>query len=345
MDWLWIIPILLLLVFVHELGHFVTAKLSGITVREFGFGYPPRLFGVTYKGTLYSLNLLPLGGFTRMEGEDGSEAAALQPGSFAAKPKRTRTLVLAAGSLMNAVLAPLLLMVVFLIGSPTPNGNVEISAVQPGTPAAEAGLQPGDVVTEVQGHAVHDVLDFKDQIQFRLGQPTNVSIMRAGQPIGTVTITPRENPPAGEGAVGIAIRDQLVTKQYPIWTAIALGVKDAAITFAAIWIGLFQTIRGIIAPEFLGPVGIANVTGQVAQLGPAYLLQFAAFLSLNLAILNLMPFPALDGGRMLFVLIEAIRGRRVDPQKEGFVHMIGMVILLAFIAIISYHDLLNMPRL
>jgi regulator of sigma E protease len=313
-------------------------------VREFGFGYPPRLFGVTYKGTVYSLNLLPLGGFTRMEGEDGSEAAAMQPGSFASKPKRTRTLVLAAGSLMNAILAPLLLTAVFMIGSPTPNGNVEISAVQPGTPAAGAGLQPGDVVTSVEGHPIHDVLDFKDQIQFRLGEPTTLAIRRDGQP-ATVTITPRQNPPPGEGAVGIAIRDQLVNKHYPIWTAFGLGVKDAAITFAAIWVGLFETIRGIIAPEFLGPVGIASVTGQVAQLGPAYLLQFAAFLSLNLAILNLIPFPALDGGRMLFVLIEALRGRRVDPQKEGFVHMIGMAILLAFIAVVSYHDLLNMPRL
>src|SRR5579871_4941872 len=113
MEWLWIVPILLLLVFVHELGHFVTAKLAGITVREFGFGYPPRLFGFTFKGTLYSVNLLPLGGFTRMEGEDGSEASALRPGSFASKSKRVRTLVLAAGSLMNAMLAPLLLTAVF----------------------------------------------------------------------------------------------------------------------------------------------------------------------------------------------------------------------------------------
>jgi len=345
LDWLWIIPILLLLVFVHELGHFLTAKLSGITVREFGFGYPPRLFGVTYKGTIYSVNLLPLGGFTRMEGEDGSEAAAMAPGSFAAKSKGTRTLVLGAGALMNAILAPLLLMVVFMIGSPTPNGKVEISMVQPGSPAASAGFQPGDVVSDIQGHPIHDLADFKDQVQFRLGQPTTFTVVRGGQSIGNLTVTPRENPPPGEGSVGVAIRDQLVTKQYPIWTALWLGLKGAALTFAAIWVGLFETIRGVVAPEFLGPVGIASVTGQVAQLGPAYLLQFAAFLSLNLAILNVLPFPALDGGRILFVLIEAVRGRRVDPQKEGFVHLIGMVILLTFIAVISYHDLLNMPRL
>src|SRR5579884_3803702 len=124
MDWLWIIPILLLLVFVHELGHFVTAKLSGITVREFGFGYPPRLFGVTFRGTIYSINLLPLGGFTRMAGEDGTEAAEGEPGSFASKSKRVRTLVLAAGSLMNAILAPLLLTAVFMIGAPTPTGRI-----------------------------------------------------------------------------------------------------------------------------------------------------------------------------------------------------------------------------
>jgi len=343
-DWLWIIPILLLLVFVHELGHFVTAKLSGITVREFGFGYPPRLFGITYKGTIYSLNLLPLGGFTRMEGEDGSDAAAMHPGSFASKPKRVRTLVLAAGSLMNLILAPLLLMAVFMIGMPTPTGTVLISQVQAGSPAAGAGFQSADAVTDIQGHPVHSVQDFRDQTQFRLGQPTTFTVVRDGQ-TKTLTLTPRQNPPEGQGSVGVAIRDQLVNKQYPIWTAFALGVKEAAMTFAAIWIGLIQTIRGAIAPEFLGPVGIAAVTGQAAHLGPQYLLQFAAFLSLNLAILNLVPFPALDGGRILFVAIEAVRGRRIDPQKEGIVHFIGMAILLLFVALISYHDLLNMPRL
>src|SRR5712692_1712173 len=309
MEWLWIIPVLLLLVFVHELGHFVTAKLAGITVREFGFGYPPRLFEITYKGTVYSLNLLPLGGFTKLEGEDGSEAAAMQPGSFASKPKRTRALVLAAGSLMNLILAPLLLMSVYLIGAPTPTGRIQVS-----------------------------------QVQFRLGQPTTLTVDRGGQPV-TMTLIPRENPPEGQGSVGVAIREVIVNKQYPVWTAFAYGVRDAALTFAAIWVGLVETIRGIIAPEFLGPVGIASITGEVAQLGAQYLLQFAAFLSLNLAILNLIPFPALDGGRILFVVIEAVRGRRVDPRKEGFVHLIGMAILLLFIALVSYHDLLSLPRL
>src|SRR5579859_7345732 len=203
MDWLWIIPILLLLVFVHELGHFVTAKLSGITVKEFGFGYPPRLFGVTYKGTIYSLNLLPLGGFTRMEGEDGSEASAMRPGSFASKSKGTRTLVLAAGSLMNAILAPILLTAVFMIGMPTPTGTVLISAVQPDSPAASAGLQSGDAVQDVQGHPIHSVQDFRDQVQFRLGQPTTVTVQRASQPT-TITLTPRQNPPEGQGSVGVA---------------------------------------------------------------------------------------------------------------------------------------------
>lgn len=343
MSWLWIVPILLLLVFVHELGHFVTAKLSGITVREFGFGYPPRLFGVTYKGTIYSINLLPLGGFTRMEGEDGSEAAASLPGSFASKSKRSRTLVLAAGSLMNLALAPLLLMAVFMIGMPTPNGRVQINAVQAGSPAQAAGIRAGDVVTAIQGHPVGSPQDFKNQVQFRPGQPTTFTLQRHGRPAGTVTLTPRQHPPAGQGAVGVAIQEETVVKQYPVWSAFGLGVKSAALTFAAIWLGLIQTVQGIVAPQFLGPVGIADVTGQVASLGAVYLLQFTAFLSLNLGILNLIPFPALDGGRILFVAIEAVRGRRVDPQKEGMVHLIGMVILLTFIVLISYHDLLNAP--
>jgi len=342
--WLWIIPVLLLLVFVHELGHFVTAKLAGITVREFGFGYPPRLFGFTYKGTIYSFNVLPLGGFTRMEGEDGTEAAAMRPGSFASKSKRARTLVLAAGSLMNVALAPLLLMTVFLIGAPTPTGRVQISLVQPATPASDAGLQPGDVVTEVQGQRVHGAREFRDQVQFRLGRPTNFTIVRGGQTV-TLTLTPREHPPEGQGAIGIAIREELVNRQYPVWTAFWLGLKQAAGIFANIWLGLIEYIRGPAAADFVGPVGIATVTGQVAQLGPQYLLEFAAFLSLNLAIINLIPFPALDGGRILFVLIEAARGRRLDPRKEGFVHLIGMAILLLFIAVVSWHDLLSLPRL
>ena len=227
---------------------------------------------------------------------------------------------------------------------PTPTGTVLISQVQPDSPAAAAGLQPVDAVTDIQGRAIHNVQDFRDQVQFRLGQPTVLTVLRKGQ-TSTLTLAPRANPPERHGSVGMAIPEQLVNKQYPIWTAFVLGVKEAAITFAAIWIGLIQTVRGIIAPEFLGPVGIAAVTGEVAHLGPQYLLRFAAFLSLNLAILNLMPFPALDGGRILFVGIEAIRGRRIDPRKEGVVHFIGMAILLLFIAFISYHDLLNMPRL
>jgi regulator of sigma E protease len=344
MDWLWIIPILLLLVFVHEFGHFATAKLAGITVREFGFGYPPRLFGITYKGTIYSLNLLPLGGFTKMEGEDGTEAAAMRPGSFASKPKWVRTGVLAAGPIMNVVLAPLLLMVVFMLGMPTPTGKVQLNQVQADSPAAAAGLRQGDVVTDIEGHPIHSVQEFRDQVQFRLGQPTTFTYIRDGQ-TATATLTPRENPAPNQGSVGVSIQDQLATRQYPIWTAFALGVKESALTFAAIWVGLVQTVRGIIAPDFLGPVGIANVTGQVAQLGPQYLLEFAAFLSLNLAILNLIPFPALDGGRILFVGIEAVRGRRVDPRKEGIVHLIGMAILLLFVAVVSYHDILMMPRM
>jgi regulator of sigma E protease len=235
-------------------------------------------------------------------------------------------------------------MTVFMIGMPTPTGTVLISQVQADSPAAGAGFQSGDAVNDIQGHPIHSVQDFRDQVQFRLGQTTTFTVVRGGQTT-MLSLTPRENPPEGQGSVGVAIRDQLVNRQYPIWTAFGLGVKEAAVTFAAIWIGLIQTIRGAIAPDFLGPVGIANVTGEVAQLGPQYLLQFAAFLSLNLAILNLFPFPALDGGRILFVGIEAIRGRRVDPKKEGLVHFIGMAILLFFIALISYHDLLNMPRL
>src|SRR5438270_2947500 len=243
MDWLWIVPILLLLVFVHELGHFVTAKLAGITVREFGFGYPPRLFGFTYKGTIYSVNALPLGGFTRLEGEDGSEAAAMQPGSFASKPKRTRTLVLAAGSVMNVALAPLLLMAVFMIGAPTPTGRVQVTQVLADSPAFAAGIQVGDVVTDIQGRPVRRLREFRDQVQFRLGQPTNFTVLRNGQSL-TLTLTPRENPPEGQGALGIAIRDEIVNKQYPAWTAFAYGVRDAAVTFGAIWVGLYQTIQG-----------------------------------------------------------------------------------------------------
>ncbi|MDE3074157.1 MAG: RIP metalloprotease RseP, partial [Chloroflexota bacterium] len=281
---------------------------------------------------------------TRMAGEDGGEAAEMLPGSFSSKPKRVRSLVLAAGSMMNALLAPFLLAAAFMIGMPSPTGKVQIMSIQDGSPAQAAGFKPGDIVTQIQGHPIHNPSDFKAQVDFRLGQPTSFSVVRDGHPDGTLTLVPRVNPPEGQGAVGVAIEEQTVTTQYPVWSALALGFKSAAMIFVAIWVGLIETARGIVAPDFLGPVGIAAVTGQVAQLGASYLLQFAAFLSVNLAILNLVPFPALDGGRLLFVLVEALRGKRVDPRVEGIIHFIGMAILLTFIVLVSYHDLLSMPR-
>lgn len=344
-----------LLIFVHELGHFLVARRNGIRVEEFGFGLPllPKIYSTKRGETMYSVYPVPLGGFVRMLGEDGKSKAAR---SFASKSRGVRARVLVAGVAMNALLAYVLLTVGFAFhmepialcahdypGAKFQN-NVSIAAVSPGGAAAAAGLQAGDVITRIQDKPVDCHTTVPAMIQQRAGQGTELAIERAGQP-HVVSLTPGAPGTARAGRIGIAPVDHYSSLDYPRWEAPYL----AAIETVAIVKATLNAIGGVFVDLFTkasvpegvsGPVGIAKLTGQVIGLGAITILRFVALISLSLAIFNLLPIPALDGGRLLFVGIEALRGGKpVSPKLENTIHGIGFALLIGLILIITYFDL------
>lgn len=339
LSWLWIVPVLGLLVFVHELGHFVTARMNGIRVDEFGFGFPPRLFGIKRGGVIYSINAIPVGGFVRIYGENGENAN--EPDAFGAKKPWQRAVVLAAGSFMNVLLAVLIFAgLAMTVGLPTPQGVV-VSQVAADSPAAAAGLQPGDKLRSIAGTPIENQEEVPSAVQRILGTEIPVVVERGGQEV-TVRLTPRRNPPPGEGAIGIAVGPDLVQQRGGPLEAVWLGVQRAVSTVLLFITGIGDLITGKLEGGGLaGPVGIAQVTSEIADRGNALinLLTWTAFLSLNLFLVNMLPLPALDGGRLAFVLLEAIRRKKVPPQREAVVHAVGMMLLLMFLVVISFFDL------
>ena len=329
-----------LLVFVHELGHFTVAKLTGIRVEEFGLGYPPRLLTIARRGdTEYTLNAIPFGGFVRMLGEEDPS----HPASFASKSKLVRATDLLAGPLMNVVLAFLLLIGVGLLGFDIPIGSVAIIGVAPGSPAAEAGLQEGDTILSIDGLTVRNTYELSRYTRERLGEEVTLSVKR-GEETMPVRLTPRREPPANEGAMGVMIQtvdivgaDKL---RYSLWEAIPMAGRMVGDVIATIFFGVAGMIQGVIAPDITGPIGIAAVTSEIAKSGLVVLMRFTAFLSIQLAIFNLLPFPGLDGGRLAFIALEALRGgKRVTPEKEGLIHLVGLAILIGLMLIVSYQDI------
>ena len=332
-----------LLIFVHELGHFVTAKVRGVKVEEFAFGFPPRLLSFKWGETAYSLNLLPFGGYVKMLGEEDPS----HPRSFAAKGIRTRLLILSAGSLMNALLPFVLFSISLMIPQKALVGDVLVTKVMPNSPAERAALEVGDRILEINGRQVRNTGDLTYNLQLNLGREVALLLEREGS-TKTASVVPRWRPPAGEGAVGIGVSMEdaaIITQSYPPWEAVPRGARTTVETLVLIKnevLGWF--IRGT-APQVVGPVGIFQVTGEAARLGIATLLTFTAFLSINLAIINILPLPALDGGRIVFVLLEAARrGKRVSPRIEGLVHLIGFSLLIGLIIMISYQDVLRIIR-
>jgi regulator of sigma E protease len=334
-----VVLVLSLLILVHELGHFAVAKLTGIRVEEFGIGYPPRLLTVAKRGdTEYTINAIPFGGFVRMLGEEDPS----HPDSFAAKSKLARASSLLAGSLMNVVLAFVLLTGVGLIGFDIPTGSVAIVGVAAGSPAEAAGLQEGDTILSIDGLIVRNTYELGRYTKERLGEEVTLSVKR-GEETMPISLTPRPEPPANEGAMGVIIQtvDVVGTDKlrYSLWEAIPMAARMIVDVIAAIFSGVVGMIQGVIAPDITGPVGIVAATGEVAKSGLTALTQFTAFLSIQLAILNLLPFPGLDGGRLAFIALEALRGgKRVAPEREGFIHLVGLVILVGLMLIVSYQD-------
>ncbi len=343
MNILWFVPILSIMMFVHELGHFVTARLSGITVLEFGFGLPPRIWGFKRNGVMYSINWIPFGAFVKMLGEEDPTA----PGSFASKPGGIRAIVLAAGSGMNFLLAVAAFSMVYIVGVPgvPPDGPVQIAEVAPDSPAQAAGFQTGDVIVSVNGQPAN-VQTFREATQTHLDQPIEITL-RHGDQLQTTTLTPRSNPPQGQGAIGIVLAGGLI-RLNPV-AAVSQGFAQTVRAIVGTLSVPKMLIEGSIAPgdaRLIGLVGMAQATSEtvsyVADTGfwyPVFIL--TGLFSAGLSIANMLPIPALDGGRLFFVILEWIRGRRIPPEREAAYHFVGIVVLLTLMVIISFNDLLS----
>lgn len=351
------ILVLAIIILVHELGHFIAAKKSGLIVEEFGFGFPPKIFSIKKGETVYSLNLLPLGGFVKILGEDGNQNENIN--SFSSKSVGIRSLVIVSGVFMNFLLAIFLLIIGFNIGLPqivdknnellAKNVEIQIIAVNNNSPAEDAGIKIGDVVKYLtiddKNIIINEISTLQDAIENNKGKELTIILERGQKKIEAGAI-PRINPPEGEGPLGIALAKTGIIS-YPWYESIWLGVKSA---FSITWeimkgfTNLFKNLlfQGRIPQELAGPVGIAVLTNQAASLGFIYLLQLVAIVSLNLTILNLLPFPALDGGRLLFLGIEKIKGSKINPKIEMAFHSIGLVLIFILLILLTYRDILRL---
>jgi regulator of sigma E protease len=419
LGWLWVVPILGVLIVVHELGHFISALRLGIKVEEFGIGFPPRLFAVRRNGIDYSINWLPIGGFVKITGENGDSD---DPKSFGKAPAWKRIIVLAAGSFMNLVLAIFIFALMAVTGTQEVDTSIApytgVQSVLDNSPALRAGLQPGDRIVAIGGQPVQTEVDIKRLSGENAGKPTAFTIERSGQDI-QVTLTPNTTSPYlgvglvpwvspakvddvrtggvaavaglkngdiiaevnGEKVNNSARASHLISQSkepiklvverdgkqagpftiapspnssyeftlYRPYRTVYYGPLDAVGralgntwgVVAAIPAGIAQAIAGQAdGPGVTSIVGIGQLTGEVAQdAGINGLLNLTALLSISLFMINLLPLPALDGGRLLFIFIELLRGgRRIAPEKEGMVHFAGMVVLLAIMALITFFD-------
>ena len=336
--------VIIVLILAHEVGHFATAKAMRVKIEEFGLFYPPRLLSIKRGGTIYSLNAIPLGGFVKMAGEEDPEV----PGSLASKSVGTRLLVLGSGSFMNLLLPLLLFSIAFMVPHNMYIGQAMVQEVSPDSPAARAGIRPGDTILSINEKPVDNNVDASRYIQLNLGKEISLFVQHPDATTEMVQLTPRWRPPEGESASGMKIvtsKATIVPQHYPFWKAIPMGFGACVETFILFKNGIFSMIIGAIPVELAGPVGIAQITGEVAQAGISPLLEFAAFLSINLAIVNLFPLPALDGGRIVFVLLEWVRrGKRISPKAEGLVHLIGFALLMVFFLAITFQDIMRIIR-
>lgn len=316
-------------------------------VEEFGLGLPPRIWGKKIGETLYSINLLPFGGFNKLHGEQDEEGISNLDKSFLHKSKKTRALVIIAGVIMNFLLAIVCFAVVYSFsGIPRDTGKLKVIDVTSGSPAQVAGIVVGDIVTKVGNDSIFSSDDFIAKTSALKGKSTVFEIQRSGQAGSIkVTLTPRENPPAGEGPLGVTITTMEIyyppVLERPFY-GIYYGFKDAIFWGGTIVGGLWSMVvgafKGQVPQGVSGPIGVFAVTTEAAKNGILTLINFVGILSVNLAVLNIVPFPALDGGRLLFIGIEAVTRKKISNKVEGTINSIGFMILLALILLISIGD-------
>lgn len=327
-----------LLIFVHELGHFITAKLVGMRVDEFAIGFGPKLFSKKQGDTLYSLRLIPLGGFNKIAGMDPDEEQ--DQFSFQSKPVWARMVVIIAGSLMNFLLPVILFTIVFVSsGIDKPSTEPIIGSVMPLKPAAQAGLLPGDRVISVNSKPIKVWQDFVSTIQINAGNELVLTYERQGV-LRQTSVVPEQDSKANRGIIGIV--PQLVNYRPGMIESISLAGTQTLAVAANMVVGIVQMVTGKIAADVAGPIGVAQMAGEVAQLGIIPLLQFAAFLSINLGLINLLPVPVLDGGHVVTLAIEGLRGKPLPKEHLQFVQLIGFALLILLMLMATYKDILRL---
>mgnify|MGYP003584987712 CR=1 FL=1 len=324
-----------LLIFVHELGHFITAKMVRMRVDEFAIGFGPKLFSHRRGETLYSLRIIPLGGFNKIAGMDPEEQQDER--SFCSKPVWARMLVIVAGSTMNFVLPVLLFCLVFWTsGIETPSDKAIIGALLPDKPAVQAGILAGDRIAAVNGAAIDNWKQFVAAVQTNAGNKLTIALERNSQ-AHTVIVTPEYDQRSNRGIIGVT--PEIIIYRPGIAEGIGIAVSHTYTIAASMLSGIGQMITGKAAADVAGPIGVAQMAGQVAQSGLIPLLQFAAFLSINLGLINLLPVPVLDGGHLVTLSLEGLRGKPLSSKSLQYVQMIGFALLMMLFLLATFKDL------
>ncbi len=336
---------LAVLVLLHEFGHFIVAKLFKMQVDEFGIGFPPRLLKKKIGKTLYSLNLLPFGGFVKIYGEEGEKDVKRSERGFNERKGWQRFLTVIAGVCMNFLLGWVILSVVLMIGAPS---HLVVADVLPNSPAASAGIQSGDVMLGVTsgGQTLADPIDVNAFVDLvKASEDKNVSLeIGRGKETLNLSLEKRVPAPPGEGQLGVSLADVGFAAE-PFFKSLGDGFTETLNIIGLTFTGLYTVVAGLFAvggsalQGIAGPVGIVFLASQVTSLGVVYFLQLLALISVNLAVLNLLPFPALDGGRALFILIEKIKGSPVPKIAENWINGLGFIALIILMVFVTAHDL------
>ncbi|HWA51649.1 MAG TPA: M50 family metallopeptidase [Patescibacteria group bacterium] len=338
-----------LLIMFHELGHFLVAKRSGVWVEEFGLGLPPRIFGKKIGDTIYSINWLPIGGFVRLHGETASDQVVYPAKAFTNKSKLTRILITVAGIVMNFILAIICFTVIFFVnGVPSNSTKLDfiILDVASNSPASISGIKSGDLVEKINNVNINSTDDLKNEINNNKGKEIDIEVNRNNKLID-IKATPRINYPADEGSLGISFDDFHENYFAPVWqrpfVSFWEAIKETATVTKAVVFGLGSAAKSVSqgqAPkDVTGPVGIIAVAKRLAEEDIWTLISFVAVVSINLGIVNLIPFPPLDGSRVALVIAEAITKKKLTAKMEERVYTFGFIVLIALSILITTHEL------
>lgn len=349
MDIIIFILALSVLVLVHEFGHFMAAKLTGVKVEEFGLGLPPRIVGKKKWGTIWSLNWLPIGGFCKLFGEDLEEKDATKSkDSFITKNPWQKALIVLGGVIMNLVLAVVIFTIVYaILGIPQETNKVKIIGVAKNSPAEMTGLKNGDWIKSVNGVELKSGSELTEKISENKGK--NVKLLITNDIEKTdkeITIQVREKAPDGEGLMGVVISttEMQKIKWFEFYKGIGAGFKEAYYWGKIIWTGVWQMLSGLflgkVPKDVSGPIGMYQATSSIKNnQGILAMIHFFGVVSVNLAIVNVLPFPALDGGRIIFVVYEILTKKRANQKFEAIVNNVGMLILLGLILLVTVGDI------